>query len=373
MVIQNGKVKDIRNSEDEISIPINGYVVSAYGSSAERINQIFRVGDRVNLNIELGINIEKVKMAISGGAMLVENGEVADFTHVIYGTNPRTAIGLSRDSRTLYLITIDGRQAASVGVTQQELAEILVEKGIYNAMNLDGGGSTTMVARELGDNEVVIENMPSDGGLRKVPNAVAVFNTNKTGKLKSLMIEVDEENVFVGGKKELKVKGFDEYYNPIEIDNSKIKWSISDGNSSVKDNVLHVGNEVGTITVTASVDKIKGSIDIDVLSAPNELTITPKKTSISKNQTVTFKVSGQNKNGFGASLNNDEVNWKVEGKNASVVDGVFKASEDGSYLVSASSGNATSYAVVNVSTSVTKLINDFESSNFSFKFSRSSL
>ena len=339
LLIKNNKIVEIRNGEEAINIPEDGYVICAIGSAAENINNNFRVGNRVKLDIDIGLDIEKVQMAISGGAMLVKEGKVCSFSHMIYGTNPRTAIGISKDGRTVYLITIDGRQSSSIGVTQQELAEIIAEKGIYTAMNLDGGGSTTMVVRELGETEPTIENSPSDGSLRMVPNAVGVLNTEKTGKLSNLLIEVNDVNVFVGCKKDLIVKGYDEYYNPVQVDNSNLKWSFSGVDASVKNGILIAGNEAGTVTVTASIGKAKGSIDIDVLSEPNEISISPKKISVGVGENVSFKVSGQNKNGYFANLKNDEVKWEVrkgDGSLFSITDGVFTASESGSYIVSAS-------------------------------------
>ncbi|MBQ9314751.1 MAG: phosphodiester glycosidase family protein [Clostridia bacterium] len=366
LVVENGVVKEIREGKEEVDIPTNGFVVCAIGSSAERINNLFRKGNKVQLNIDIGIDVTKVKTAVSGGSFLVKNGEVSDFTHVIYGANPRTALGLSKDCSKVYLVTIDGRQAVSIGVTQVEFAEILSEKGIYNAINLDGGGSTTMVAKELGDTEATIENYPSDGTLRMVANAVGVFNTNKKGTLSNLLIEVNDNNVFVGSEKELIVKGYDEYYHPIEVEKKDIEWSCSGAEAFVKDNVLKAGNEVGTAKVTAKVGKASASIDIDVLSMPNELTIYPKKTTISQNDSVTFKVSGQNKNGYESKLKNSDVEWKVQGFNASVKEGVFSAKEDGNYIVEVSAGKAIAYALVSVSSKQSKMISDFETKNFQF-------
>ena len=60
-------------------------------------------------------------------------------------------------------------------MTQTELAEFLIEKDIYTALNLDGGGSTTMVAQKLGDTELSIINSPSSGVLRNVTNALRNF------------------------------------------------------------------------------------------------------------------------------------------------------------------------------------------------------
>lgn len=367
LVVEENKVIEVRYNEEPVKIPENGFVISTLGNTAEVIKRSFKKGDRVELDIDMELDINKVKLAVSGGTLLVENGEIAGFTHNIAGSNPRTAIGLSKDGEKVYLITIDGRQASSIGVTQTEFAEFLVEKGIYTAMNLDGGGSTTMITKRLGDELSKIENSPSDGSLRSVPNAIAVFNTEETGSLNNLLIEVDDVNVFVGCEKELKVKGYDKYFNPVEVDVDKIKWSYSGVPVSIKDNILTGGDVAGTSTVTATIGKTKTSINIDVLSKPNELTITPKKVTVAKGESVTFKMTGQNKNGYYANLKNSEVTWKLERGEASLKDGVFIANEPGDYIVSASCGNAKAYALVTIDNVSTKMINDFEKLNFEFK------
>lgn len=59
---------------------------------------------------------------------------------------PRTAVGLSADETRLYLMTIDGRNTGhSLGVTRPELADLMRLNGVHNAINLDGGGSTTLL------------------------------------------------------------------------------------------------------------------------------------------------------------------------------------------------------------------------------------
>lgn len=367
LVVENGKVKEVRYNEEPVDIPKDGYVICALGNVADVMAKFFKVGNKVNLDISMGLDIDKVKLAVSGGTLLVKDGEIANFTHVIYGSNPRTAVGVSKDEETFYLITVDGRQATSIGFTQTELAEFLVEKGIYTAMNLDGGGSTTMVVRQLGDESYTVQNSPSDKSLRNVPNAIAVFNNEKTGPLDKLVIEVDDVNVFVGCKKELTVKGYDKYYNPVSIDSKKISWSYDGVPVNFEDGVLIAGDVAGSTTVTASIGKAKGSFNIDVLSMPNELTITPKKSTIAKNETVTFKVSGQNINGYYGSLKNEEVIWEIEKGNGSIKDGVFTASEAGDYIISVSIGNAKSYALISVDASNEVTINDFEKEDFFFK------
>ena len=94
-------------------------------------------------------------------------GPPADFARK---RHPRTGIGVTRDSTTLILVTVDGRRAGSVGMTLAEFGNLMLSLGIYQGLNLDGGGSTTMVV----DGAVV--NSPSDlTGERPVANCLVVL------------------------------------------------------------------------------------------------------------------------------------------------------------------------------------------------------
>jgi exopolysaccharide biosynthesis protein len=105
--------------------------------------------------------------AIVAGESATEEGTLSRNAEA---RHPRTAIGFSRDSSTLFLLTVDGRSENSGGMTLVELAGLMRELGAWDALNFDGGGSTTMVV----DGAVV--NQPSDKeGERAVGNAVLVL------------------------------------------------------------------------------------------------------------------------------------------------------------------------------------------------------
>ena len=71
--------------------------------------------------------------------------------------HPRTAVGVSPDRRTVYFVVVDGRQAGfSIGATYNDLGAIFERLGAYEAVNLDGGGSTTMVIRDAEDQPKVL-------------------------------------------------------------------------------------------------------------------------------------------------------------------------------------------------------------------------
>jgi exopolysaccharide biosynthesis protein len=89
---------------------------------------------------------------------------------------PRTAAGAGADGRTAYLVTVDGRLAGSAGMTVAELADLLRSMGAAIAVNVDGGGSSTIAVREPGQPAATIKNLPSDGTERPVANGIGVFS-----------------------------------------------------------------------------------------------------------------------------------------------------------------------------------------------------
>jgi hypothetical protein len=116
--------------------------------------------------------------ALSGESMLVEGGKSLPSPDDA-SLHPRTAIGYSRNGRYLHLVVIDGRQPFySDGMTQYELAEFMISLGDQYAMNLDGGGSSTMVV-EGADGKPRGLNSPIDnyvpGRERPVANHLGVF------------------------------------------------------------------------------------------------------------------------------------------------------------------------------------------------------
>ncbi len=127
-------------------------------------------------------DLEQVEEAVSGFHMLVEDGrDVVERTAFglpagFVGVNPRTAVGVDKDGATLWLAVFDGRQkGVSEGITLHELGRYFLDLGAYQALNFDGGGSTTMVLQDprTGGHELV--NTPSDNPPRLVANNLGVI------------------------------------------------------------------------------------------------------------------------------------------------------------------------------------------------------
>lgn len=129
--------------------------------------------NRARFNSPLG----GIYNAISGNAMLVEDGKA--LKGLDDSVQPRTAVALDQRQRQMIIVVVDGRQPNySEGATLKELADIIVEFGGYTAMNLDGGGSTTLVME--GENgKAKLLNSPIDqhipGRERAIGSHLGVF------------------------------------------------------------------------------------------------------------------------------------------------------------------------------------------------------
>lgn len=127
---------------------------------------VLAVGDPVTVDVA----DPGVRTAISGNEVLLRDGETVAPDG--YSPNPRTAVGFSADGARMWLVTVDGRSDDSVGMTYVELAGFLARLGADDVLSLDGGGSSTMVARLPGADGLSVRNHPSMGYERDVPNGI---------------------------------------------------------------------------------------------------------------------------------------------------------------------------------------------------------
>ncbi|MCW2842791.1 MAG: Exopolysaccharide biosynthesis protein-like protein [Nocardioides sp.] len=146
---------------------VRGLVLIGRGDGAKRLRRL-HVGSRADVSWWLD---PQPQMAISGNRFLVDDGliKVTDDREL----QPRTAVGIDDDTGEVLILAVDGRTKASRGYTMVELADLMIDLGADEALNLDGGGSTTMVARRP-NGRVGVLNTPSDGFQRSVANALEV-------------------------------------------------------------------------------------------------------------------------------------------------------------------------------------------------------
>jgi hypothetical protein len=358
-VTQGEKVVSIFDGR-AANIPSDGMVLVAGGEGANFIKSHLSAGDTVKLDLAITPDISNLKMAMGGGAVLVENGKIpASFSHNIPGQNPRTAVGFSSDKKTMILVVVDGRQAQSRGVTQQELAELMVKLGASDAVNLDGGGSSTMVVRPLGEKQPKLANSVSEGVQRPVPNGIGIFSTAPPGKVYGFKIAAASFNVPKGGHRVFEVLAYDENYNPVDVDPAAVQWSVTGGLGKFYKNVFAAAKS-GTGKVTATLGGIKATQEIRVLEAPVTLSVAPGKVQVNPGAKTSFEVYVTDKNGYKAPVEPFDVNWQVLGGVGTVNGSEFTAaSNSASGAVIAGFSGLKSGAPVLVGTSKI-LLDNFE-------------
>ena len=294
-------------------IPKDGLVLMAWGEGAAFMKGHFQIGDPVELELSIAPDISNLKMALGGGAVLVDNGAIPQtFAHNIAGTHPRTAIGFTADKKTMIMVVVDGRQAQSRGMTQQELAQLMLNLGAYNALNLDGGGSSTMVARPFCQTQTQVLNSVSEGVQRLITNAVAIFAREPVGQIYGLNIASSSFNIAKSGHMTFQAQAYDKNYNLIDLDSSKVVWSVSNDIGHFEGNVF-VAEKSGTGKVTASFGDIQASSDIRVLKDGVTLAIEPSKVQVNPGAKTTFQVSVTDTEGFKALLDPSDIKWEVVG------------------------------------------------------------
>ena len=135
-------------------------------ASAENVFYVLRNGKvKIEKYEKFQQERKKVKHAVGAWHTLVWNGHKASVPDDILGLgyHPRTFIGMTEDSRIVYVFVLDGRQPGwSEGLQMQDMMDICLATGCYRAVNFDGGGSTTLVARN--PEGFVVMNRPSDEG-----------------------------------------------------------------------------------------------------------------------------------------------------------------------------------------------------------------
>ncbi|MBN6543457.1 phosphodiester glycosidase family protein, partial [Actinacidiphila bryophytorum] len=293
------------------AVPDGGFVLVGRGAAAAAIRTL-QPGDPASLGYSLADNAAKtMKFALGHGGTVVTGGKPVGGLDTSIA--PRTALGFKNGGRTLVLATWDGPGGTGKGgVGIDKEARDLAAMGVQTAVNLDGGGSTTMVARALGDDSATVRNVPSDGHERNDPNGVGVFVTKGDGRLHQLLVgpapgaaSADGGvKVFPGLRRALVAKGVDDHQTPVAVTAKSVHWSAR--GASVKDGTLTAPAKAhGPITVEARVGREDAGQKVAVLGPVASLELSSKLLSIADatpEDAATVSVTGRDAQGYTAPV-----------------------------------------------------------------------
>jgi hypothetical protein len=174
VAVRRGVVSSVAPAPGAGAIPAGTTVLLGRDGGAD-ILRTLEVGDRVQVAERLAPTVSPVPYAFAvGGFPVLRDGALLPGLDAKTSAT-RSAAGLGDGGRTLYLLALDGSAESNAGLTVAELACVLRDMGADDAVDLDGGGSTTLVARAPGAEAATVRNHPSGGVERPVPNAIGVF------------------------------------------------------------------------------------------------------------------------------------------------------------------------------------------------------
>ncbi|WP_304507152.1 phosphodiester glycosidase family protein [Anaerotignum sp.] len=286
-VVEDDEITYISQPGETVAVPEDGYLIVMSKDYRTNAASTFQVDDEITLNINSSIDLDDKEFGFGGGGKLLINGTEAPATSIVAsGRQPRTAFGLSEDGETAIFMVVDGR-GDSVGVTHSEMAAYMKAYGAYNAMHLDGGGSSTMAVKTVEDTQVTVKNIVSDGSERKVINAVGIFQNAEKGDIEEIVVSPSMMRTVPNKTMTFTVYGLDEYYNRIEIPVDEVEmqaigvdgmWNGYDFTPSESGNfaVTAIYKELAAYSagvVSAQTGRLKPSADIKLNGAGGTATV----------------------------------------------------------------------------------------------------
>lgn len=203
-------------------IPKNGFALSATRDKATQL-QTLEMEDEVTVTLGIDAKWQNAKFMLASGPMLVKDGR----PNVTMNTNSwrakavtaRSAIAISKDKKQAHFITVDAT-STSRGMSLMQFADYIASLGYDRALNLDGGGSTTMGYRPYGTHEIKLANRPSAGSERAVSAILEAVSSAPLGPAKHIQyIRTNNKNsYYIGEESSISINYVvDAAYNPLRI------------------------------------------------------------------------------------------------------------------------------------------------------------
>lgn len=376
VLVRDGVIQKIQYGTIPVIPAANEYILRTEGKAAAFVNAHMKVGDKITANYSVmgqdptkNLDAKTFKTMIGGSSILVDEGQPATLSRPlsdVSGSSPvaRTGVGFSKDQRYVYLITGDN-SSGSAGLTIPEFQQLMVNVGVWRGLNLDGGGSTQMVSRPLGETSTQVVNSLPSGYERPVVNGLGVFSTAPAGQAKSLKIN-GPTTLLAGEKGNYSVGGYDEYYNPIKVGQVTPQWSVGQSQGAFTGNTFTPSTK-GKVTITAKAGTATQSLDVNVVGKEEiaSMTIEPSSAVVMEGGgPIKLNVRVRLKSGEERVVPGDLFQWEVRGTNGSVTGDTLQLAQTtnlkGVELIARYDGFST---VRSLGVGYTKLFADFDKQN----------
>ena len=264
------------------------------------------------------------------GTTLIKDGKIAVTRTDSYYTSraTRTAVGITATGKVVFMV-LDGRQEPySCGGSMEEIAQIMFDAGCVYAVNLDGGGSSTFVAKAEGEDELKVLNSPSDGAPRSVSTSLMMVSTAPSSTaFDHAKIESDYDYLTIGTELKLTPVGISATGNVAELPEG-YTWAVSDSRwGSISDDGVFKALRYGDVEVFLMLgDEIIGRKTFHVV-APSNIYYTRENIGAVYGQALTLPIAAIY-DGKKVAINPSDITFVCSPENAGVIDGfVFVGTE----------------------------------------------
>ena len=334
--------------KETVEVPEGGYIIVMDKNTASQKLEKFSVGETASFTESASFSFRPTKAVsdvvtgISAGGEILRNGKIVNQGLIISekGFSPRTAIGVNKDKNKIFMMVVDGR-GESVGATHEEMGKLLLEYGAFDAIHLDGGGSSTIVLKPEGEQGLRVENVVSEGVQRLVPNAVAIKLKGKLLDLEVMGIKIkdNEEKVLISGLPyEFEVYALDSNNNTINFEKENVTYEFENPEDGIVQDNKIITKKEGELTLNIKYkDEIKAKIKLK--SLPTIVGINPvvSKTSLFAGEEMNISAIAFNEEGYEKEIDPYQIKWIVENPEVGyVLDNNFYATKDGITKLTAS-------------------------------------
>ncbi len=344
---------------DLAPLPAGTEDLAGSGTSGQWLTATAHVGDRMAIAESISPD-NNVRQALSGGAVLVQNGTMAVPLQGGGENNvndPVTGLGVTQDGKHAIVAVFDGHQPedAAEGLTRPQLAGWMMAHGAYNAMLFDSGGSSEMVARQPGQQQVGVSNTPSDGHERPVANGLFFYSTeaHPGPAVKAVANAGAPLAVLTNSTVPVAAYAVDKLGNPASDPVSlsvrpASRASISTGTSGAS---LTASGKPGTGDLVVKAGRAHDSVPLRVTDRLSSLSVSPATVDLNNGGTQQLTISATTRDKQPVSLLPASVTWSASPSDLGSVDprsGVFTAATTGEGLVTVTASAAGASATVSI-------------------------
>ena len=254
------------------------------------------------------IGLAQIAEAIGGGPVLLRDGRAFDDPDGPDGATfarriPTSAVALAPDG-TIFLIEVDGRQPdLSIGLLRPQFVALMLALGATDGMALDGGGSSTLVAREPGASGATVLNSPSDGAERRVGDALMVYSDAPVGPASSAVVTPGTLRALTGSATRVSATTIDAAGHRVDPEpNAVPQYAVVPADLGWVVDGAFVARRAGRGTLHVSIGGIVGDAPIVVADRPARIEIYPRPVNLAAGGRTHFTAHAFDAGGFPLAL-----------------------------------------------------------------------